>query len=375
MLLLLPIAGLASAPFISYHLRAASLLLRIENPNSADPLARYHTYQIGEATSELPALFGKVRARTYTPLGMADPPAMVVVHGVHHLGIDEPRLVAFSRALCASGIKVFTPEIAQLADYRITRSSIDLIGAISVWYSQQIGKKVGLLGLSFAGGESLIVAADPNYSKNLAFVVSIGGHYDMQRVSEFYVTGQIPRPDGSIYKMAPHEYGALVLVYSRPEEFFPAKDVPKITNALKLLLWEQVDESKAAAQGMTPYSSAKLQKLYEHDRSMIAGELKSAILKHTKEMEEVSPKGKLKGVKIPVLLLHGVADDVIPATEMEWIEKEVPRQHLRGALTSSLLSHVSIAGEPPWKDKMALVNFMSELMKLVDESNQEKLSN
>ena len=76
-----------------------------------------------------------------------------MVHGVHHLGIhDEPRLVAFARALSASGIEVLTPELASLADYQVDAHSIDLIGYSARELSQSGNQKVGVLGISFWRG-------------------------------------------------------------------------------------------------------------------------------------------------------------------------------------------------------------------------------
>src|SRR3954469_6376706 len=155
LLLLLPLAGLAVAPTANEHLRAASLLLRIQNPNEHTRLARYHAYAITETASELSTPRGTIRARFYTPAGVTNAPGMVVVHGVHHLGVDEPRLMAFSRALAQSGIQVFTPELPDIADYQITHGSVDIIGIAAQHFAQQIGSPVGVLGLSFAGGESL----------------------------------------------------------------------------------------------------------------------------------------------------------------------------------------------------------------------------
>ena len=46
-------------------------------------------------------------------------PGIVVVHGMHELGINEPRLVNFARSLAASGFFVMTPQVPGIADYRV----------------------------------------------------------------------------------------------------------------------------------------------------------------------------------------------------------------------------------------------------------------
>ena len=369
LLLLLPLLGFALIPTTSEHMRAASLLLRIQNPDDRSWLARFHTYNISESPIQnIATPNGIVRTRTYTPLGATDPPGMVVIHGVHHLGIEEPRLIAFSRALCASGIQVFTPELPDIADYHISHSSVNTIGPATKYFSRQIGKPVGILGLSFAGGEALLTAADPRYSPAIAFVVSIGAHDDLHRVADFFITGQIAKPDGTIATLKPHEYGPLVLVYSHLDEFFPKADVEPAQKTLRLFLWERVDDSKRAAAAMSEPSREIMEHVYEHDDSQFYPALKTAINRHEREMDEVSPHGHMENLHVPVLLLHGATDDVIPSTEMLWLEKDVPHDYLREALITPLLSHVSVAGEPPLRDKVALVHFMAVLFELADHS-------
>ena len=142
------------------HLRSAGLLLRIQDPNRPGMLVRMGTYPVEEKLTTIPTAAGTIPARLYVPQGIAHAPGMVIVHGVHHLGIEEPRLVRFARAVSASGIEVLTPQLDSLADYRIDGESIALIGDSARSLSSNMGQKVGVLGLSFAGGLSLLAAAD-----------------------------------------------------------------------------------------------------------------------------------------------------------------------------------------------------------------------
>src|SRR5436853_264293 len=84
----------------------------------------------------------------------------------------------------------------------------------------RIEHPVGVLGLSFCGGLALMADADERYKPDIAFVVSVGGHDAMARVARFLASGKTARPDGSSVTMLPHEYGALVLVYSQVSRFF-----------------------------------------------------------------------------------------------------------------------------------------------------------
>jgi dienelactone hydrolase len=368
LLLLVPCAIAATAPAINTRLRAASLLLRIENAGDRGSLARYETCAVIETDSSLATPEGLVPARLYTPMGIAHPPHIMIVHGVHHLGIHDPRIVAFARALAQTGIQVFTPEIRDLADYKVTPAVIDTIGLAARQFSREAGAPVGVLGISFSGSLSLIAAADPRNANSIAFVVSLGSHDNMQRVARFFLTGETPRPDGTSGFVKPHEYGALVLLYSHPEDFFPAADLATARESLKCLLWEDVDASRRLAEKLSPSSRAIMEHLYAHDRDALKPALLQEIERHTAEMQAVSADHKLAGVHVPVLLLHGAADDVIPNTELLWLEKEVPAPYLRGALITPLLSHLDVAGDPTVDDKLQLIQFMSTVLDLADET-------
>jgi len=346
------------------HFHAVSLLLRIQNPQHWTTLARLGTYPLEEKQTEVPTPAGPIRARLYIPQGIADPPAMIVVHGVHHLGIDEPRLMGLARALAASGIRVLTPELAALADYKIDSASIDLIGESARNFSAATGKKVGVLGVSFGGGLSLIAAARPQYAPYISFVVSVGAHDDLERVSQFLITNQTPRPDGTTLYMQAHEYGPLVLIYSHLEDFFPPADLSAAHEALRLLLWENVAESKKAAAGLSPPSRQKMDLLYSGQVDALDGEMKQAILRHRAEMAPASPLGQLASLRVPVLLLHGSADNVIPPSEMLWLQQEIPPPYLRDALLSPAISHASMQAAPSFADKGRLVHFMAQLLSL-----------
>lgn len=344
------------------HLRAAGLLLRIQDPQQSSVVARIDTYPVEEKLTSVATSSGTIPARLYIPVGVSHAPGMVIVHGVHHLGIEEPRLVRFARAVSASGIRVLTPELATLADYQIDAQSIALIGESARSLSEDRGEKVGVLGLSFAGGLSLLAAADARYAPYIQFVVSVGSHDDLERVSEFLITNTILRPDGGTLRMTAHEYGPLVLIYSHVEDFFPPGDVEAARKALRLLLWEQVDDSKKAAEQLSAASRKKMQLLYQHQAGALAGEMKEVIAQHRAEMAAVSPHGQMAALHVPVFLLHGAADNVIPPSELLWLQRDVPAPFLKNALISSAISHVSMEGEPSPGDKMRLVHFMAQML-------------
>ncbi|MCU1308788.1 MAG: hypothetical protein JWN45_3483 [Acidobacteriaceae bacterium] len=349
-------------PTIAEHARAASLLLQLEDSKTRIPLADLGTYVVDESRTTIPSDREPIPVRIYRPRFVTNPGGMVIVHGVHYLGIDEPRLVAFARAMAARGIVVLTPQLSDIADYKVTPGSTDAIGFAAHDLSMRLGRQVGVLGLSFSGGLALIAATDPRFSSDMAFVVAVGAHDDMARVSRFLATGQIQAPDGKTITMLPHEYGALVLVYSCLERFFAPEDIPAARDAIRLLLHEDIQGAKQKATQLGPAGQERMRLLFARQRESVRKELLAAIDENPERFSEVSPHGRMPHIRVPVLLLHGTGDEVVPATESLWLAQEIPHQYLRAVLISPAITHVDVGGEPSLLDKLALVHFIAEML-------------
>jgi pimeloyl-ACP methyl ester carboxylesterase len=288
----------------------------------------------------------------------------VLLHGVHRLGIDEPRLVRFARTIAASGVSVVTPELGAIADYRVDASSVPTIEAAvrALRAETRRDETVGLMGMSFAGGLALLAAADPACAPDVDYVVSVGAHDDLARVSRFFVTNTIARPDGSTLAMHAHGYGVLVFVYAHAESFFAADDVPGARDALRAWLWEERDAARAKAALLPPVTRGKLEELFEHDAVALAPEILSAIDHDEAALARVSPRGHVAGVRAPVYLLHGAEDSVIPPSEALWLAEDLPRGVVRDVLVTRAIGHVELGAEASWRERWGIVHFMAEVM-------------
>lgn len=344
------------------HARAAALLLRFEG-TPPKGFAGFGAHAVAEEDGMLDTDRGPVRTRTYVPLGVASPPALVIAHGVHHTGVGEPRLQKFSRSIASAGVMVYTPELPALTDYRIDASSEDVIGEAARALSARAHRtSVGVMGLSFAGGLSLLTAADPRFAKDVAFVVAVGAHDDLPRVARFFFEDAIARPDGSTFELKAHDYGAMVLVYGNVERFFPAADVPAAREAIRYWLWEQPDDARRAEAPLSPPSKAKLEQLFTHDRAGLKDDLLRLVELSEPAMHTVSPHGNLAGLRAPIFLLHGAGDSVIPASETLWLASDAPAGSVRSVLVSPAVVHVELEGEPTLSDQWKLVDFMAQIL-------------
>jgi hypothetical protein len=102
--------------------------------------------------------------------------------------------------------------------------------------------------------------------------------------------------------------------------------------------------------------------LFQHHIDALAPVLLRGIRKYHDQLAAVSPHGNLAGVQARVYLLHGAADNIVPASETEWLERDLPRRCLRLALISPVVSHLELNGSPTFADKLKLVHFMSAFL-------------
>ncbi|CAN5564069.1 hypothetical protein BH10ACI4_BH10ACI4_14090 [soil metagenome] len=353
----------AAWPFTRAHLQALVILKLASGQPVPWLLAKTIAEPVTTEEIQLPGENGTIRARLYHPTGKANAPGLIVLHGVHHLGMDEPRLMGFAAAMASCGLQVLTPELPGIRDYHVDRSSVRVIGESAKWFAQKTGTPAGVMGLSFSGGLALVAASDPLYRPDFKFVFAVGAQDAMDHVAQFYLTGAETRPDGTIEHLRAHEYGALVLEYEHLEDFVPAADVEAIRPVLRQHLYEDKAAEILATKSLNDRQRLEAAALMDSNAPATLAKLAAANTLHIAEMEGLSPHGRLKTLTTPVFLLHGQADNIIPAAETLWMASELSRQSLQAVLVSPVLSHLDLDGaQPDVIDTWRLVHFFALVM-------------
>ena len=357
---------LLSWPAVRSHLQALAVLKIVGGEPLSAPLQAVAKKPLRISDLVLQTSAGPVRARLYAPLKRRNAPGLVVFHGIHHLGLDEPRLVVFATAMAGCGLNVLTPELPDIKDYRVGQASVEAIGASSLWFAAKEGKPVGVMGLSFSGGLALVAAADARFRPSMKLVFAVGSQGAMDRVTSYYRTGRAIRPDGTIERLPAHEYGPLVLEYEHVNEFVPAPDTVAIRGVLRAHLYEDKDAEAEAMKRLSPAQQVEALHLMDASSPATRALLESSSERHRAEMEDLSPESHLRDLSTPVFLLHGEADNIIPAPETLWMASELRPAVLQAALVSPVLSHIDVAKTPGVLDEMRLVHFMALVLRAAE---------
>jgi len=170
---------------------------------------------------ELPGVAAPIRVLEAGPAGGAEGgrgggrpcPGWVLLHGVTVLGLEHPSLLRFVRAMAASGARVMVPEITPWTqlDLDLDEAQRRLRGSIQ-WLAQAPGVAeggVGVAGFSFGGPQVLHAASDPHVARDLRQVLAWGSYARLEGALHFALTGEFTHARGEGW-LEPDPYGRWV---------------------------------------------------------------------------------------------------------------------------------------------------------------------
>jgi len=218
--------------------------------------------------------------------------------------------------------------------------------------------------LSFSGGLALLASRNPECARHIGTLVLFGAYDDLARVSRYLVTGRAEYPDGHVVALPAHPYGPQVFVYAHLSQFFPKDDVPAAHEALRYWLWEEPENAKPWQTKLSPAARSTMEDLLADHIDTLRLKMLDVIRMEEPELAALSPHAQIGSLRVPVLILHGSADNVIPAAESVWLAGEIPPKELRGMLITPTFSHVDPQQKVTWLDEMRLVHFVGGIFRI-----------
>jgi len=363
------IAGTGALPYldaIGFIIRAADL------PGTPATVAAWRTSAFSkDPLITVPTRAGRVPARFYRPAGRLTR-TVVLLPGVHRDGIDEARLVGLAEDLAATGYGVMTIAAPDLQRFKVTPQVTDVIEDAVAWAASQPSLapdgRVGILGVSFSGGLSIVAAGRESIRQKVAFVMSFGGHGDLARVMHYLCSGQVLGDIEQAKKSSavlgadhvkvhpPHDYGVAIVLLSLADRVVPAEQVDALSRGIdgfllasSLALTDTAAATRTFAE-MREYATtlpepSRTLMTYVNDRAVdklgpILLPIADALKDHP-AMPALSPE-RATPPTAPIFLLHGVDDNVIPS-----MESVLLAEHLRGkvevhGLLSGLITHAEV---------------------------------
>jgi dienelactone hydrolase len=366
-----------AAPYV----RAASLFVRVARVGGrVEQFAAQHAHTVTVMPPHTVATrSGEVPAQFYRPDGRFSRSALLIP-GIHSMGINEPRLTALAKDLAGSGVMVMTLALPDLQHYQLTTKSTDVIEDAVRWMVQRPDLapdgRVGVIGVSFAGGLSIVAAGRPSIRDRLAYVVSFGGHADLPRVLHYLATGEEERLPG-VTTIPPHDYGVAVILYQLADRgIVPAEQVAPLRKGVETFLYASqltlVDMNEANAtfqkardDARTLPEPARTYMTYVNERNV--KKLGPALVPYLNvsgvDSPTLSADRAASVPAAPVYLLHGSEDSVIPTAESVLLADYLRRRgvdvHL---LVSELITHAEVDRSAAAAETWKLISFWADVL-------------
>lgn len=369
-IVVLAVAGTAGR---AYSRGAAFVIKASGMQGRALTFAAWESVAVDEAERTIPWRHGALRGRVYTPRSGRGRP-ILLVPGVHAAGIDEPRLVGFAREIAATGHPVVTAQLDDLARYMITTRSTDMIedAALSVSSTADGGAPgpIGMMGISFGGGLSIVAAGRPSLRGRVAFVMAFGGHADLPRTLRYLCTGI--QPDGAV--RPPHDYGLAIVLLGGADRVVPAAQVDPLRDAIRSFLeasrLDMVDKAKAAleftrAKALAAALDEPARTYMDYVNARDVAHLGPVLLPHVADLggdPALSP-ARSPFPRGPVYLLHGTEDNVVPAVESTLLGGDLSARGVSvHVLLTPLITHAEVDRASSATAVWRLIHFWSKLL-------------
>ena len=384
----------ALAAFVALpYLDAAAFIVRAANLTDGVPgrLAALRAQPVTRL--DLPPIVtrhGAVPARLYRPARFSR--TVLLAPGVHMDGIDETRLVGMAEDLAATGFGVVTVAPPDLRQFRITPENTDVLEDAARWVAGRPDLapdgKVGLIGISFSGGLSIVAAGRPALRDSVAFVMAFGGHGDLIRVMRYLCSGKAPSADAGdaadditgmehLSVNPPHDYGVTVVLLTFADRVVPAAQVQPLRDGIGIYLrassltlvdqkLAEAEFARARAYAATLEEPARTLMTHVNDRAVDKlGPLLFPIvdgLDDHPSAPALSPE-RAEPPAAPVFLLHGADDTVIPTVETVLLTRYLHGRTPVRALLSGLITHAEVDRSAAAVDVWHLTTFWRALMK------------
>jgi len=358
---------IATAGPLRQTLRGLSLVARAAHAGGAvGRFAEWNASAITERPMTLPVGATPIRACVYLPAHSTQ--TVLMVPGLHPAGIDEPRFVTLARAFARSGVTVVTPDIPDLAAFRISAVLTDRIEAAARWLAIESGlapeHRVGLLGISFSGSLCVVAAGRPSLAPYVTYVFAFGGYSDLPRELAYLVAHS---NDGA------HGYGVAIAMLAVADQLVPADEQVAFRGEIQRFLMasyqkrldegcaeEQLAEVAGQVRRLPRASRQWLGRLLAGDAALGSDILPLAVI--AASAPALSPERSVLP-SVPVFLLHGATDRVIVSSESLRLAARLRAEGVPvRVLLTTLLSHASLDQPVQAGEVWRLASFWGDIL-------------
>lgn len=309
---------------------------------------------------------GTVPATLYLPAGRRrNLSGWVVLHGITRPGRAHPSLRRFARALAGTPAAVLVPEIPEWRELQLSpERSVPTIRAAVLTLDARAETRSGhtaLAGFSFGAPQAIIASTHPALDGHLRGVVGFGGYADLPRTLRFLFTGE-HEWRGETFRTPPDPYGRWLAGANYLSLIPDHRDAGDVEQALwrlasragelQVVSWDPIhDPVKEQLRATIAPRRRHLFDLYAppSSREPPEGAEVEAMVEALAGIVDgasplLDPRPYLGDVRVPVRLVHGRHDHLIPFTETLRLREAFPPDADVEADVSALFAHSGESG-------------------------------
>jgi acetyl esterase/lipase len=275
----------------------------------------------------------RIPADIYRAAGGRSRGTILSVHGMTLLGYRDPRIVKLCTVLSLSGHTIVNPHYAEIADLRVDLTSVDrVVDTIrAVTADPDLcppSGRMGVLAHSFSAGLALSGMTRPEAEERVSVICTIGGAYNFDTALE----AVLGRQDEN-------HYPRRVLLWNFLHHSIGRR--PGVERALRTALEDN------GYKRQVPHLPQVLATLDPEDRELFLGlqndpRVRLYHLERFRPMMEPMARAMdlLEEVRLPVILVHGLHDTVVPASQARELYDRLRRRGVPVRLDiSPILDH------------------------------------
>jgi dienelactone hydrolase len=261
-------------------------------------------------------------------------PGWIMLHGATVPGREHAQLVRFARTVAHTRAAVLVPEVPEWKALQLAPAlTVPTVraGLAALHRIPEVeGRPLGLIGFSFGAPHAIAAGADPEVARGLRSVVGFGGYCDLARTLRFLFLGE-HEWNGEWHHTEPDPYGRWIVAGNYLPHVPGYADAADVARALLALAAEAGARSvpsndpvydplkRELARAIAPQRRALFERLAsggstpghaDVDRLL---ELLEPTIRSVDP--ELDPAARLARVRVPVRLVHGHGDVLIPFTE------------------------------------------------------------
>jgi dienelactone hydrolase len=285
-----------------------------------------------------------IAADLYLPGACQARGGLVLVPGFTPQGKDDPRIVLLARLVARIGFVVLVPDLPGLRSLQARETDVEGMVDSFRFLAEQATRvrpdRVGLMGISYGAGPTLIAAADPRIAARVDFVLSHGGYFDLVDVIGFVTTGHYAWQGHHGYiPPSPHARGRFLLANL---DLVQDQRDQEILGRVSQVLLNGGGDPGVPAGDLSPWGASLLSLLMNGDPTRVRPLVERLDPRVRERITYLSPSRVIDRVRAHLLVIHGREDDFIPYTESLRLAAAAPdpaRVHL--AITR-LVTHVDV---------------------------------